>query len=489
VRPIVIAQDLSKTFRLHHQRVLSVKERVLNALRARNGSDEEFVALDRVSFTVVEGESVALVGRNGSGKSTLLKLVAGIHHATGGKLLVRSGLRIATMIELGVGFHPDLSGRENVFLNAAIHGLSREEIEAIYPDVVSYAELERFIDNPIKTYSSGMVMRLGFAVSVNLRPDVFLLDEIFAVGDESFQRKCLASMREFQERGKTMFFVSHSAEAVREMCDRAIVIDRGRIQFDGATEAGIQAYRRLLAYAPSVSSRAIGKPAAGQDGDAVDAWHRRIVGGLWEEAGERHLAFLRAQGLAASDCVLDVGCGCLRTGVRLLGYLAPGRYVGIDHDSALIEAGTTIEAPLAGADPGHGQYFIGSAIELSGIDGLFDVIWMNGLLQDLPHEHVALALAASIQRLAPRGRLFVAYFEAPHLLATDPIERPGPCFSYFDRVPRHFDFGTLARYAEAGGGRAERLGDWGDPHGQTMLVVTRAIADNRHSDRSIGATE
>ena len=130
-------------------------------------------------------------GANGSGKSTLLKLIAGIHHATGGTLLVRAGLRIATMIELGVGFHPDLSGRENVFLNAAIHGLSREEIDALYPKVVEYAELDQFIDNPIKTYSSGMIMRLGFAVGINLNPDMFLLDEVFAVGDEAFQRKCL----------------------------------------------------------------------------------------------------------------------------------------------------------------------------------------------------------------------------------------------------------------------------------------------------------
>src|SRR5262249_51999815 len=175
LRPIVIAHDLSKTFPLHH-RVLSVKERAMNVLRGRRGSDEHFVAVNRVTFEVAEGESVALVGRNGSGKSTLLKMIGGIHHATGGKLLVRAGTRIATMIELGVGFHPDLSGRENVYLNAAIHGLSREQINDIYPHVVAYAELEPFMDNAIKTYSSGMVMRLGFAVSINLDPDLFLID-------------------------------------------------------------------------------------------------------------------------------------------------------------------------------------------------------------------------------------------------------------------------------------------------------------------------
>jgi ABC-2 type transport system ATP-binding protein len=474
VPPIVIAEDLSKTFPLHHLRVLSVKERVMNVLRGRAGSDETFDALTDVSFEVVEGESVALVGRNGSGKSTLLKLIAGIHHATGGTLLVRAGLRIATMIELGVGFHPDLSGRENVFLNAAIHGLSREEIEALYPKVVEYAELDQFIDNPIKTYSSGMIMRLGFAVGINLNPDVFLLDEVFAVGDEAFQRKCLASMRAFRDRGKTMFFVSHSAEAVREMCGRAIVIDHGRVKFDGDTEAGIRNYRRVLAQPPV----RVGAPR-GPEGDrartsgAAASWHRRVVGGLWNEAGEQHLGFLRAQGLKPSDGVLDVGCGCLRTGVRLLAYLEPGRYVGIDQDASLISAGTTIEAELAGVDPSRGQYFVANAIDLSGVEERFEVIWMNGVLQDLPHEAAALALASALQHLAPGGRLFVAYFEAPMFLAVDPIERPGPCFSYFDRTPRHFDYATLARYIEAAGGRAERLGDWGDPHGQMMLMASR----------------
>lgn len=446
----------------------------MNALRGRVGSNEAFDALTGVSFEVVEGESVALVGRNGSGKSTLLKLIAGIHHATGGKLLVRSGLRIATMIELGVGFHPDLSGRENVFLNAAIHGLTREEIEAIYSKIVEYAELDQFIDNPIKTYSSGMVMRLGFAVGINLSPDIFLLDEIFAVGDEAFQRKCLASMRAFRDQGKTMFFVSHSAEAVREMCERAIVVDYGRVQFDGDTEAGIRSYRRVLARAPS--RIAVGPPAPGGDRTrpaAHEGWHRRVVGGLWDEAGERHLAFLREQGLKPSDTVLDVGCGCLRTAVRLLQYLEPGRYVGVDQDASLIAAGTTVEAEHAGVDSSRGRYFVGNAVDLSGIEECFDVIWMNGLLQDLPHESTALALAAAFQRLAPCGRLFVAYFEGPRFLAVDPIERPGPCFSYFDRTPRHFDFATLSRYIEAAGGSAERLGNWDDPHGQMMMVVTR----------------
>jgi ABC-2 type transport system ATP-binding protein len=476
LRPIVIAQNVSKTFPLHH-RVLSVKERVMNTLRGRGSSDEAFVAINHVSFEVVEGESVALVGRNGSGKSTMLKMIAGIHHATGGKLLVRAGLRIATMIELGVGFHPDLSGRENVYLNAAIHGLSREQIDAIYPQVVAYAELAAFMDNALKTYSSGMVMRLGFAVSINLDPDLFLLDEIFAVGDESFQQKCLKSMREFKERGRTMFFVSHAAEAVRQMCERAIVLEHGLVRFDGDALSGIREYRRVLTMAPlavGAAAESIKVPGA----DPEFSLHRRIAGYKWEEAGERHLEFLREHGLRPSDRVLDVGCGPLRTGVKLLKFLEPGRYVGVDSDASMIEAGVRIEAPLAGVDPSRGQYYIGNATDLAAVEGAFDVIWVNGLVQDLPHEQTALVLASAIRRLAPGGRLFVAYFEAPEFFSLDPIERPGPCFSYFDRTPRHFDYDTLARYVSAAGGCAERLGEWRDPHGQMMLVVTRNSAQH-----------
>jgi ABC-type polysaccharide/polyol phosphate transport system ATPase subunit/SAM-dependent methyltransferase len=479
VRPIVIARDLTKTFPLHHHRVLSLKERVMNAVRGRTGSDEPFVALNHISFEVAEGESVALVGRNGSGKSTLLKMIAGIHHATGGKLLVRSGKRIATMIELGVGFHPDLSGRENVHLNAAIHGLSREQIEEIYPRVVAYAELEPFMDNALKTYSSGMVMRLGFAVSINLDPDLFLLDEIFAVGDEAFQRKCLKSMQDFKARGRTMFFVSHSAEAVRQMCERAIVLEHGLVRFDGDALNGIREYRRVLTMAP-LAVDAAPAPLASLAADAEYSLHRRIAGYKWEEAGGRHLEFLREQGLRSSDHLLDVGCGPLRTGVKLLQYLEPNHYVGVDNDASMIEAGVRIEAPLAGVDPSRGQYFIGNATDLAAVEGQFDVIWVNGLVQDLPHEQTALVLASAIRRLALGGRMYVAYFEAPEFLAVDPIERPGPCFSYFDRTPRHFDFATLARYVAAAGGCAERIGEWRDPHGQMMLVATRSAEKHQH---------
>jgi ABC-type polysaccharide/polyol phosphate transport system ATPase subunit/SAM-dependent methyltransferase len=477
--PVVIANRLSKSFVLQTARALTVKQRVIDALLGGAGAPAPLEALRDVSFTVAEGESVALIGRNGSGKSTLLKLIAGIHHSTGGRLLVRSGLRTATMIELGVGFHPEMTGRENVYLNASIHGLSREQIDEIYPQVVAYAELEKFIDTPIKTYSSGMVMRLGFATGISLDPDVFLLDEIFAVGDEAFQEKCLTSMRSFRDKGRTMFFVSHSADAVREMCTRALVLNSGRMVFDGDTHEAILQYRRILSGGvnPTLAAANIASSAD----VPPPGWHRVHTGGaIWDEAGELHLAFLREHGLQPTQRVLDLGCGCLRTGVVLLKFLKPGLYVGVDHEPRFIDAGITIEAPAAGVDPMRGEYHVASVTAVSQLEGVFDVIFANALLQDLPYELVARTFAAAIPKLASGGKLFVAYLEAPSPATLEPVERPGSSWSFFDQPPRHYDYETLARIVDACGGRAERLGEWGDPHGQMMMVVTRvAIAHQR----------
>jgi SAM-dependent methyltransferase len=262
------------------------------------------------------------------------------------------------------------------------------------------------------------------------------------------------------------------------MCNRAVVLDRGRLVFDGDTEAGIRHYRRILGGELTRSGPSVPAPTI-QTTESIPGrppgWHRLIVGGAtWHEAGERHLAFLREQGLEPSHQVLDLGCGCLRTGVHLLQYLQEGCYVGVDHEASLIEMGVTVEAPAAGVDASRGLYYVTGATDLATVDGPFDIIFANGVVQDLTHEFAARMFAAAIPRLAPGGRMFVAYFEAPSPAALDPIERPGPSFSFFDRPPRHFDYDTLARLVGACGGRAERLGDWGDPHGQTMMVVTRA---------------
>jgi ABC-2 type transport system ATP-binding protein len=207
---------------------------------------EDFWALREVDLRIDRGESVGLVGRNGSGKSTLLKVIAGIHRPTTGRVLVRRGVTIGTMIELGVGFHPELSGRENVFLNASIYGLTRPEVERIYDAVVDYSEIGHFIDEPIKNYSSGMMMRLAFSVAAHLDPQVLLLDEIFAVGDEAFQEKCRRTMRRFVDEGRTVVFVSHAAKSVAEICTRVVVLRDGRKIFDGPVAEGLARYHDLV---------------------------------------------------------------------------------------------------------------------------------------------------------------------------------------------------------------------------------------------------
>lgn len=247
-RAVIVAEHVSKRFALHVNRTGSLKERFLGLFHQRHRTEiRDFWALDDVSLTVRAGEAVGLVGRNGSGKSTLLKLIAGVHRPTSGRLLVRRDARIGSLIQLGVGFHPELTGRENVYMNGSIYGLSREQVDAIYDDVVRYAEIGPFLEEPIKNYSSGMVVRLAFAVAAHLDPDILLLDEIFAVGDAEFQEKCQVTMHEFLERGKTLLFVSHSAEAVRQVCRRVCVLSHGRLVYDGPVDAGLATYHDVVA--------------------------------------------------------------------------------------------------------------------------------------------------------------------------------------------------------------------------------------------------
>jgi ABC-type polysaccharide/polyol phosphate transport system ATPase subunit len=247
-RNIIEATGLAKRFYLRKNPTHNLKEWVLGAFHARHRTEwHEFWALRGVSLTVRQGESLGLVGRNGSGKSTLLKLIAGIHRPTEGQVLVRRGVRIGNMIELGVGFHYDLTGRDNVYLNASIYGMRRVDVDRIYDAIVDYADIGSFIDEPIKNYSSGMAMRLGFAIVAQLDPDVLLLDEVFAVGDVDFQGKCTKTMQDFLARGKTILFVSHSPEAIRQMCTRVCVLSHGRVVFDGGVAEGLAAYDGVVA--------------------------------------------------------------------------------------------------------------------------------------------------------------------------------------------------------------------------------------------------
>ncbi|MBV7412845.1 ABC transporter ATP-binding protein [Dermabacteraceae bacterium TAE3-ERU27] len=235
---MVRIENVSKEFVLNHNRAL--KELVFAALQGKKLRDK-FTALHDISLTVHAGETVGLIGFNGSGKSTLLKNISGVLFPDRGRVLTRG--KVAGLIEVGAGFHPDLSGRENVYLNGAILGMTKEEIDAKFDEIVAFSEIEEFIDTDVKYYSSGMFLRLAFAVAVHTDPDIFLVDEILSVGDEPFQRKCLARIRELQEDGKTMVIVSHELDMLEKLCNRIVFLRGGRIEYDGEPSEAIRRLR------------------------------------------------------------------------------------------------------------------------------------------------------------------------------------------------------------------------------------------------------
>jgi ABC-2 type transport system ATP-binding protein len=239
--PEIEFRNVTKRFALAEGKTL--REFVPALLRGQ-GFSNQFCALDDVSFTIDRGETVGIIGRNGSGKSTALKLIAGVMAPSSGTVLVTG--RISPLIELGAGFHPDLTGRENVNLNATILGMSTKEIAGQFDAIVDFAELHEFIDTPVKRYSSGMYMRLGFAVAVHSQPDILLVDEVLSVGDSFFQEKCLAKMHEFKEGGVTIVVVSHTPNLIAQFCDRAIWLDHGRLQAEGPARAVVDQYNHML---------------------------------------------------------------------------------------------------------------------------------------------------------------------------------------------------------------------------------------------------
>ncbi len=240
---LAIAVDgLHEIFRVYHERPPGLKERLY---RFRRSSYTDFHALRDVSLRVRHGECVALIGHNGSGKSTLLKCIARILPADRGTVRVNG--RLATLLELGAGFHQDLTGRENIFLNGAILGLTRRQIEESFDSIVDFADVWEFIDTPVRNYSSGMYVRLGFAIAVHVDPDILVVDEVLSVGDAAFQEKSLARMRAFKQRGKTVVLVSHDLSAVAALCERTVVLDHGRVVYDGATREAIEYYEGLVA--------------------------------------------------------------------------------------------------------------------------------------------------------------------------------------------------------------------------------------------------
>jgi ABC-2 type transport system ATP-binding protein len=238
--PAIEVRDVSKRFRIYREKPTSLKQRLLTS-RSRA---EDFWALRDVSLDVGEGSTFGLIGHNGSGKTTLLKCVAGILRPTSGAILQRG--RLAALLELGAGFHPELTGRENVYLNASFLGLSRKQTDAAFDDIVAFAELEQFIDTEVKFYSSGMLVRLGFAVAVHVEPDVLLIDEVLAVGDEAFQAKCLNRVREFQREGRTIVLVTHALDTVTEICDRAAMLHHGELHAIGMPAEVVREMRHVL---------------------------------------------------------------------------------------------------------------------------------------------------------------------------------------------------------------------------------------------------
>jgi ABC-type polysaccharide/polyol phosphate transport system ATPase subunit len=421
--PAIEARDVSKKFLLRHNPDPSLKARVLGVFHKRRREiHEQFWALHGVSLTVAPGEAVALVGRNGSGKSTFLKLVAGIYRPTGGHLLMPARARIGSMIELGVGFHPDLNGTENVFLNAAINGLSRAQIHDIYPAIVEYSGLEHFMDVPLKNYSSGMHMRLGFAIAANLDPDILLLDEIFAVGDEDFQRQCRATIERFSEEGRTLLFVSHSAASVRAICRRVCVLDHGRLLFDGEVERGLVEYHRVLTQAHrEETAPPLTPPPPSTD---ADGWHERTS--QWA------LELLEREGLEPAHRLLEITSGAPRRNEALA---------------------------AAGGDAFYQHWEINEAMNETLRE--FDAAFAFPLISRISLNALARVLAIVRLAMPPGAILYATWIDH-----ADPID-------VSDAPPFAYPFALVAGVADALGMKATRLDGVTHPSGESVMVLER----------------
>jgi ABC-type polysaccharide/polyol phosphate transport system ATPase subunit len=239
-RPVVIdLQDVSKAFKLLIQKPYLIHD-VLRRVSGSKTHTEKFWALKNLSFSIRQGEAVGVVGGNGAGKSTLLGTIAGAISPTTGSVKVTG--RLGALLELGAGFHPDLTGRENVYLNASLLGLEKDEIEAQFQSVLDFSELHDFIDAPLRNYSSGMQVRLGFSVAIHIHPDILIMDEALSVGDQNFQQKCMDKIIQFKEAGKTLLFVSHNGPQIQRLCERAIWLDHGTCRLDGPTNDVLAAY-------------------------------------------------------------------------------------------------------------------------------------------------------------------------------------------------------------------------------------------------------
>jgi len=336
----ISVEGVSRRFRVHAREARTLKD-----LFVQRGQTEavDIWALRDVSLQIARGEAVGLIGRNGSGKTTLLRVVAGIIKPTAGRVGAEG--RIGSLLELGAGFHPDFSGRENVFLNGALQGLRRAEIRSRFDEIVAFAELEHAIDRPVRTYSSGMTMRLGFAIAAFLDAEILLLDEVFAVGDEAFQRKCFGRIFRFKQEGGTIVFVSHDAQAVERLCERSVLLESGRVAFDGPTREAVTRYRRTLADETDPAERGAGLREWGS-GEATIA-SAVLVG---QEGGER-LQFLSGEPFA------------LRVAVAAADGVPPPRLqLELRDDAGTLVAGEAVDLRELGWPPGSGERAIRFAI-------------------------------------------------------------------------------------------------------------------------------
>ena len=298
MKPIISVEGLGKNYSIRHEgqtRYKSLREEIFKLpkrLLGRNGrSLEEFWALRDVSFDVMPGERVGIIGRNGAGKSTLLKLLSRITRPTTGRITLRG--RVSSLLEVGTGFHPELTGRENIFLNGAILGMSRAEVHHKFDEIVDFAGVEKFLDTPVKRYSSGMYVRLAFAVAAHLEPDVLVVDEVLAVGDAEFQKRCLTRMSELSTHGRTILFVTHNLNAMISLCNRGIVLDKGGIAFDASTHDAYNFYLEKL------SSRTYSLDNLSSRGGSGGANIEKV----WVELGTAESDGLLSNGCSAKLCL------------------------------------------------------------------------------------------------------------------------------------------------------------------------------------------
>ena len=347
------------------------------------------------------------------------------------------------MIELGVGFHPELTGRENVFLNAAIHGLTSQETEAIYREIVSYSGLEHFIDVPIKNFSSGMYMRLGFAIAANLAPDIFLLDEIFAVGDADFQQRCVETIKGFLDQGKTIVFVSHSPEAVRMICHRACVLDRGELAFDGDVENALHFYSRRLygdghAVPPPPVITPVAPMAVPESALDINATSDDSAAWMFDRVAQ--------DGLRPSDRVLHFGNASAAATERWRSFLQEKHYVRLLDDASVFGVDRDAE--------------------------LFDIAIADSVFPFRPFNGVARCIASVVRKLQPNGRFYATWFENPDPANFEPIVQPNGSTSSSDSEPYHYPFALIANVCEAVGATVERVPSTGHPAGESLLVIS-----------------